>query len=247
MTPARAGAARSSRNAAFSEDLIPIRNRSVGMLVNMVGFGSRQGEPDVDRLPRAAQRGVEELARAERAVRGPAMAARVKLLRLLKAGEQRSLAGAAALLGYSERQAQRWWQCYSKGGLAVLAQPARRHGGRERVTAAAWQALEAKLRAGEVARLRDARDYLRAQWGIDYTVGGVSKLFQRRRVKRKTGRPQHRRADAAAQAAFKKSAWAAAGRAQAAAGVRDGRGPLWSQGHAPAALVSQGRPATLGA
>ena len=39
--------------------------------------------------------GVEELARAERAVRGPAMAARVKLLRLLKAGEQRSLAGAA--------------------------------------------------------------------------------------------------------------------------------------------------------
>ena len=125
--------------------------------------------------------GVEELARAERAVRGTAMADRVKLLRLLKAGEQRSLAGAAALLGYSERQAQRWWQCYSKGGLAVLAQPARRHGGRERVTAAAWQALEAKLRAGEVARLRDARDYLRAQWGIDYTVGGVSKLFQRRR------------------------------------------------------------------
>ena len=191
--------------------------------------------------------GVEELARAERAVRGTAMADRVKLLRLLKAGEQRSLAGAAALLGYSERQAQRWWQCYSKGGLAVLAQPARRHGGRERVTAAAWQALEAKLRAGEVARLRDARDYLRAQWGIDYTVGGVSKLFQRRRVKRKTGRPQHRQADTAAQAAFKKSAWAATGRAQAAAGVCDGRGPLWSQGHAPAALVSQGHPATLGA
>jgi transposase len=191
--------------------------------------------------------GVEALACAERTVRGTAMADRVKLLRLLKAGEQRSLAGAAALLGYSERQAQRWWRCYSESGLAALVQPARRHGGRERVTAAAWQALEAKLRAGEVARLRDARDYLRAQWDIAYTVAGVSKLFQRRRVKRKTGRPQHRRADPAAQAAFKKSAWATRSRAQAAAGVCHGRGPLWSQGHAPAALVPQGQPATLGA
>ena len=175
------------------------------------------------------------------------MADRVKLLRLLKAGEPRRLAGAAALLGYSERQAHRWWRCYSEGGLAVLVQPARRHGGRERVTAAAWQALEAKLRAGEVARLREARDYLRAQWGIDDTVGDVSKLFQRRRVKRKTGRPQHRRAEPAAQAAFKRSAWAAGSRAQAAAGACHGRGPPWSQGHAPAALVPQGQPATLGA
>ena len=149
---------------------------------------------------------VAALARAERAARGTPAADRVKLLRLLKSGQQRSLAGAAALLGYSERQAQRWWRRYVAGGLAALMQVGRPGGGRERLPRDAWPALDAKLRAGALARLRDVQACLRERWGIAYTVSGVSKLFQRHKVKRETGRPHHRQADAARQAAFKKGA-----------------------------------------
>src|SRR5579875_1052794 len=130
---------------------------------------------------------------------------RLRLLWLLKSGSVRSLGGAAAVLGYSERQVQRWWACYAAGGLAALVQRRRRGGSRERISAAAWAALNARLRAGEIARLKDAQAYLREQWGIVYCLDALSKLFRRHKVKRKTGRPRHRRADAAAQAAFKKS------------------------------------------
>ncbi len=60
------------------------------------------------------------------------------------------------------------------------------------------------MEAGDLARLRDVRDYLKDQFGLEYTVGAVSRLFQRHKVKLKTGRP--RRADADQPAAFKKSA-----------------------------------------
>ena len=61
------------------------------------------------------------------------------------------------------------------------------------------------MRAGRIARLREAQAYLRERWGIHYSLDGLSGLFQRHQIKRKTGRPRHRRADAAAPAAFKKS------------------------------------------
>lgn len=142
----------------------------------------------------------------ERAVRGGRAADRVKLLRLLKSGEARSLRRAAAMLGYSERQAQRWWRDYVAGGLAALVRVGRPGGGRERITPAAWAALEGEMRAGRIGRLKEAQAYLRERWGIAYCLDAVSKLFQRRKTRLKTGRPRHRLADAAAQAAFKKSA-----------------------------------------
>jgi len=55
-------------------------------------------------------------------------------------------------------------------------------------------------------RLKEAQAYLRERWGIAYCLDAMSKLFQRRKTKLKTGRARHRRADAAAQAALKKSA-----------------------------------------
>src|SRR5579875_2021401 len=146
-----------------------------------------------ERIPEAVAV-LQEQVRTERE-RG--VADRLRLLWLLKSGSVRSLGGAAAVLGYSERQVQRWWACYAAGGLAALVQRRRRGGSRERISAAAWAAL--------IARLKDAQAYLREQWGIVYCLDALSKLFRRHKVKRKTGRPRHRRADAAAQAAFKKS------------------------------------------
>jgi transposase len=61
------------------------------------------------------------------------------------------------------------------------------------------------MRAGAIGRLKDAQAYLRERWGLTYCLDGISKLFIRRKTKLKTGRPRHREAEAAAQAAFKKS------------------------------------------
>ena len=147
---------------------------------------------------------VDELRARERAVRGQRTADRVKLLRLLKSDAARSVRQAAAMLGYSERQAQRWWTCYASGGLAALLEVGQPGGSQERITPEAWADLSAQMRAGAIGRLKDAQTYLRERWGIAYCLDGLSKLFIRHKTKRKTGRRRHRHAEAAAQAAFKK-------------------------------------------
>jgi transposase len=148
---------------------------------------------------------VAERQARERAVRGQRAADRVKLLRLVKSGAARSMRQAAATLGYSERQAQRWWARYAHGGLAALVDVGHSGGSRERITPDAWADLHAQMRAGAIGRLKDAQAYLQEHWGIVYCLDGVSKLFIRRKTKLKTGRRRHRQADAAAQAAFKTS------------------------------------------
>ena len=148
---------------------------------------------------------VAALQARERAVRGQRAADRIKLLRLLKSGAARSVRQAAAMLGYSERQAQRWWVSYASGGLPALLDVGRPGGSRERITPEAWADLSAQMRTGAIGRLKDAQAYLHEHWGIDYCLDAISKLFIRRKTKLKTGRPRHRHAEAAAQAAFKKS------------------------------------------
>ncbi len=115
--------------------------------------------------------------------------------------ERRGAQQAAATLGYSERQAQRWWARYTHGGLAALVDVGHPGGRRERITPDAWADLSAQMRAGAIGRLKDAQAYLRERWGIAYGLDGVSKLFIRRKTKLKTGRRRH--AEAAAPAAFK--------------------------------------------
>ena len=52
----------------------------------------------------------------EQRLRGRPLADRVKLLRLLKTMTVRSLRAAAPVLGYRERQLQRWWATYTTAG-----------------------------------------------------------------------------------------------------------------------------------
>jgi transposase len=166
---------------------------------------------------------VPALLALEKRLRSRAVADRVMLLRLLKAHAVRSLRAAAPVLGYSERQLQRWWATYRAGGLEALLLWQPPPGRRERVSPDAWAGLEVEMRAGRIARLRDVRDYLQAQWGIGYrSLNGVSQLLKRHKTKLKTGRRRHRRANPTAQAAFKKylrpQAHPAAGRARVGAG-----------------------------
>jgi transposase len=146
----------------------------------------------------------EELAAAERRLRGRPAAARVRALRLLKAGTASSLSGCAALVGYSPRQVARWWAAYRAGGVAALTRERPRPGKASRLTPEARAGLEAEMRAGAIATLEDARRYLAERWGIEYaSLNGVWWQLRRHKIKLKTGRRRHRKADAAAQEAFR--------------------------------------------
>jgi transposase len=141
----------------------------------------------------------------ERQLRGRPRTDRLKLLRALQTRTVRSLRAAAPLLGYSERQLQRWWATYTTGGLEALPSRRPRAGRQEQVSAEAWNALTVEMQAARLARLKAVQRYLRERWGIDYhSLHGISQPCKRRKTKLKTGRRRHRQANLAAQAAVKK-------------------------------------------
>ena len=147
---------------------------------------------------------VEELWQLERQQRDSAVSYRLRMLRLLKSGECRSVAQETERLGYSSRQGQRWLQMYRESGLAALL-AFERPRLTERMTPEAWAILKAALDKGEIATLEHARQLL-AEQGVYYKgVAGVSALFIRHKVKLKTGRPQHRQSDEASRETFKKT------------------------------------------
>ena len=148
---------------------------------------------------------ITQLHATEKAARDKIRADRIRMLRFLKEERVAGVSQAAEVLGYSVRTAQRWWRCYREGGLAALLAPPRRRGPKERLSPEAWDGLQAEMRAGHIGGLHEAQLYLRDTWRIAYGIDAISKLFQRRKAKLKTGRPHHRKAASPAeQAAFKK-------------------------------------------
>jgi transposase len=141
----------------------------------------------------------------ERKHRHSPLAARIKMLRLLKSGLYRSRRALVEVIGYSERQLHRWFETYRNDGLDVLLTYEQPPGPSERLTPEAWDALDAEMKEGRIGRLEDARAFLAEYHNIDYSLAGLSVLFQRRKVKLKTGRPRHVKASAEEQEAFLKT------------------------------------------
>jgi transposase len=78
-------------------------------------------------------------------------------------------------------------------------------GRQEFVSEEAWEELEEVMKEGRIATYAQARDFL-AKRGVEYaSADSVGQLFRRRKVKLKTGRPRHEKADTEEQEAFKKS------------------------------------------
>jgi transposase len=156
--------------------------------------------------PTVIVEGDASLRQRETGVRGTAAAPRLQMLRLLKSGEATTLPQVAALIGYSPRQVERWWQTYRTKGLTDLACVYHPAGKPAQLTDEAWAGLVVELEAGRIAGQEEARRYLARTWGVRYeSVNAISYQFKRRKVKWKTGRRRHAKADAAAQAAFKQT------------------------------------------
>jgi transposase len=155
---------------------------------------------------KAIQESEEDLLSLEQRLRGQKPADRVRMLRLLKSGTVKSMKDCAPLVGYSLVQLTRWWERYQTEGLAELVKQQKPVGQPCKVTAEAWEGLLAAMRKGDIATMEHARDYLEREWGIQYKNGkSLWWLFKKHRVKWKTGRRRHKKANAEQQAAFKKT------------------------------------------
>ena len=156
--------------------------------------------------PQVIEEDRQELEKLEKRHRYTHLVHRVKMLRLLKSGECANLGQAAQALGYSWRQCQRWFAAYRRGGLGELVvSRVHERGPKELVTEEAFRELEEAMKRGQIATIAQAHRFL-SKRGVGYAhPESVGALLRRRKVKLKTGRPQHEKADPKEQEVFKKS------------------------------------------
>jgi transposase len=156
--------------------------------------------------PHVIEEAPRELEKLEKHHRYTHLFQRVRMLRLLKSGECRNLGEAADALGYSWRQCQRWFASYRDGGLEeLLTTRVDERGRQELVSPEAFEELEEAMKRGEIATIGQAHEFL-SERGIEYShPDGVGQLLRRRKVKLKTGRPRHEKANPQEQEAFKKT------------------------------------------
>jgi len=156
--------------------------------------------------PKLIKESEEELRRLEKAHRGKPTYPRIAFLRLLKSGEARSIRKASEILGYSQKQLSRWWGKYQNGGLEELLRIGKPPGKKSMMTQEAWQGLMEEMKEGKIRTLKDAQRYLSEVWDIHYkSLNGIWVLFKKRKVKLKTGRRRHRKADENEREEFKKN------------------------------------------
>jgi transposase len=157
--------------------------------------------------PQVIEEDPQKLKELEKRHRYSHLFQRVRMLRLLKSEECRNLGEAARALGYSWRQCQRWFQSYQEGGLdELLKSRVGERGRQELVTPEAFEDLKEAMKKGQIATIGQADEFLRERHGIEYAhPDGVGQLLRRHKVKLKTGRPRHEKADQQEQEAFKKT------------------------------------------
>ena len=128
---------------------------------------------------------------------------RIRFLRLLKSGRCSSQIQAGEFIGLRPRSSQRLWQQYTQGGLQAF--PNYPYQGTTcRLNEEQIEKLVAYLAHDQVQFLHEAHGYIQQHFGVHYSTGGLHKLFERLKVKKKTGRPTNLRKDEKGAKTFKK-------------------------------------------
>lgn len=130
---------------------------------------------------------------------------RIRFLRFLKSGRATTQEQAGELIGLRQRQSQRLWALYRREGLAAYLEN-RCRGYAGQLTPAQQAQLEEHLRGDEVDSLKGTCAYVEREFGVRYSVSGVSWRFRRYGIKLKTGRPHNPKQKAEEVEAFKKNA-----------------------------------------
>jgi hypothetical protein len=87
----------------------------------------------------------------EHRLRGQKTVDRVRLLRLLKNGAERSLKDGAPVIDYSLIQVSQWWEGYRLEGLARLLKQLKPVRQTSRLTPEIWAGLLQAMRVGAIA------------------------------------------------------------------------------------------------
>lgn len=130
------------------------------------------------------------LLRLERQTKDLKARDRVRFIRLLKTGQAATQKEAGALIGLQVRQSQRLWQQYRNQGLGTMTD-SNYKGGTAKLDRAQEQQFVERLKQDDIGGLEQARQFLQQECNVSYTLGGVSALCQRLKVKLKTGRPSN--------------------------------------------------------
>jgi transposase len=129
---------------------------------------------------------------------------RIRFIRMLKTGQFRSQSAAGAAIGLGERQSQRLWSCYMKEGIAgLISTYSERWWGK--LSSVQISQLRAFLLSDQAQTLADIQAFLAGNLGVNYTIGGVSDLCKRLKIKLKTGRPVNVRQKPGSVEDFKKN------------------------------------------
>jgi len=129
---------------------------------------------------------------------------RLQALWLLRQG--RSMSQVAEMVGVHYRTVQEWVGWYRQGGVTeVLGHWHGGHGGQDRRLKAEQEAeLKAKAAAGEIRTIQDGVDWVKQQYGVEYSYWGMRWVFDRLGLRAKVPRPRSPQASEQQQEAWKK-------------------------------------------
>lgn len=129
---------------------------------------------------------------------------RIQFLKFLKNGEAATQAEAGSKVGWKLRQSQKIWQIYRRQGLAgVLIKTDNRGFGK--LSAIEISRLNCYLAEFGAKSLAEIGRYLEDSFGVRYTIGGLSDLCLRLKIKLKTARPRNYRQNRGEVETYKKT------------------------------------------
>jgi transposase len=129
---------------------------------------------------------------------------RFRFLILLKSGKAKTQKDAGEMVGWKLRNSQKVWQMYQEKGLDGLAEP-EQMGGFGNLSSTEIARLLRYMDEFGFSSLEEAQKHIDQVFGVDYTIGGVSWLFKRLKVKLKTTRPSNIKKDEESVIAYKKT------------------------------------------
>ena len=129
---------------------------------------------------------------------------RLQYLYSLKTQAVKTQKSAGVLIGLKERQSQNLWQLYKKGGITLLLDLTRQsYFGK--LSSTQMSLLRTYLKTDQANSLADIQEWLLHNMQASYTLGGISLLCKRLKIKLKTGRPTNIRQDKEGLESFKKT------------------------------------------
>lgn len=152
---------------------------------------------------KAIKESEQQLWEAERHQSYALLRDRARFLRLLKSGACSSQAQAGQCIGLGLRGSEKLWKKYRKEGFkGLLTYPYK--GSKGKLSEAQQQQLQDELCKDETQDLQQACAYVERKFKLHYSTRGMAYVFQRLKVKKKTGRPQYAGKDHKGEKDFKK-------------------------------------------